>query len=294
MRTTYTSKYIIKKDFLSNQLKSFDIEPLFFSFYSKPMEKPFENDILTHFKISIVTKGIVRIKSKSYEYIVEPYDCVVFPPNMLYSIQPIENEEIEFYTIYFDLPKVQKNNFIHLFQLQTILCLKQFFTDHSLYYVAEKYREHCLNEQMTYQSVKLLLDQTFLKILKYIQLEGYQPFISSHYDTEEKVVSSCIQYIDNHSNDLITVQDLCTHLSLSQSYLYRCFMNYLHESPKKFIVQYQLKRTEADLMHSTKSISEIANQFGFSSVYSFCNIFKANYHMSPKTFRNQFRKDILQ
>lgn len=291
MRKTYSKQHIINKDFLSNQLRSFDIEPLFFYHYTNIIYQPLENDILTHFKIAFMIKGSVRVISHNYEYIVEPYDCIVFPPNILYTIQPLTHEEVQFYTIYFDLSQLQKKNFIHLFQLNSILYLKNFITEHSVYFIDESYKEHCVNQQMIYQSVKLLLDQTFLKIARFIQSVGYQPMSTQLFKTEEKVVSQCIEYCDNHMFDLITVQDLCIHLSCSQSYLYRCFMNYLHESPKKFIVQYHLKKTEADLIYSTLSISEIANRYGFSSVYSFCNIFKSNYKISPKTFRNQFRKE---
>lgn len=291
MRKIYSKKHIIQKDFLSDQLKSFDIEPLFFFHFKKVMDIPFENDILTHFKLSIITQGSVKIHSHSYQYIAKAFDCIVFPPNTLYSIESLTSQEVRFYTVYFDLSKTQRNNFINLFQLNSILYLQHFFTEHSVYYIEEKYEEHCLNHQMTYQSVKLLLDQTFLKILKHRQGQGYQPIAVQHHKAEEKVVSQCIQYLDNHVYDSVTVQELCQHLACSQSYLYRCFMNYLHESPKKFIVQYHLKKIENELIHSSLSISEIANSYGFSSVYSFCNIFKANYNMSPKSFRNQFRKD---
>ncbi|MEG0177700.1 AraC family transcriptional regulator [Anaerorhabdus sp.] len=288
MKKNLPANFLIQKDHLSDILSSFDFTPIFF-FYALHLEnKLLKNDILTRFKISFLITGTIKVSCNNITYELGPKSILLVPPSILHTIECISKEPVTFYTIYFDLPLQQRMKFIELFKLQQIQCIPSFLSDFTIKFIEDKYNGFLAKEPLTFQSIKILIDNCMLKLLRVIQnniVEANGKY--RHQYSEEKTVLKCIAYLDDNIYYNVTVDDLCGHCAISQSYLYRCFISYLNTSPKQFITTYRLNKIEVDLLQSSKSISEIAIQYGYSSVYAFSNSFKSFYHISPKDFRKQ-------
>ena len=58
------------------------------------------------------------------------------------------------------------------------------------------------------------------------------------------------------------------------------------KTPYEYLQKYRIEQAEALLRFSSKSISEIAEQCGFSDIYSFSHCFKRQVGIAPKEYRN--------
>ena len=107
--------------------------------------------------------------------------------------------------------------------------------------------------------------------------------------SQEQLVLNCHQFIMNNPHLSVTVEMLCDEFSVSQSYLYKCFKNVLGVSSKKFITNAQLDLTAKALVQTDKTITQIAQEYGYGNSFRFSNLFKKNYGISPSEYRKNNR-----
>ena len=101
-------------------------------------------------------------------------------------------------------------------------------------------------------------------------------------------ISECIQFITQHINEPLRVQNVADHIGKSRSYLSGRFKKELGFDISDFIMQCKLEEAKSLLRYSHKSLSEISSYLCFSSQSYFQNVFKKKYNMTPKQYRNKF------
>lgn len=99
-------------------------------------------------------------------------------------------------------------------------------------------------------------------------------------------ISAVAEYInDNYNNPSITNTSLARINNISEVYLRTLFLKYYGVTPHKYLMEKRLKSAENMLQDSNKSVSEIASDCGYMSVYHFCRAFKERFKMSPTDYR---------
>ena len=94
-----------------------------------------------------------------------------------------------------------------------------------------------------------------------------------------------IEYISNHVNKNISVQEIADHLGIERSTLSKKFKRELGFNISSFIMRKKLEEAKSLLHYSDRTISEISEYLCFSSQSYFQNVFKAKYGMTPKEYR---------
>ncbi|PTX91533.1 AraC family transcriptional regulator [Opitutus sp. ER46] len=84
-----------------------------------------------------------------------------------------------------------------------------------------------------------------------------------------------------------TIRELASQLGMSQSHLRARFAASCGVSLGRHMRGLRLERACGLLRMSSKRVSEIAEQCGYGSVYSFSRAFHAAYGLSPRAYRNQ-------
>jgi YesN/AraC family two-component response regulator len=108
---------------------------------------------------------------------------------------------------------------------------------------------------------------------------------SEQYDySSETYVDYALQYIKTNYRD-IKVNDIANYIGINRSYLTAIFKKKLDVSPQKYLVSYRLQKAAKLLKSTDMSITEIASEVGYVDSISFSKMFKQEYNMSPKTFR---------
>ncbi len=102
---------------------------------------------------------------------------------------------------------------------------------------------------------------------------------------QSAVINEAINYIFEHIDEDITVDDVARHCSYSKYHLMRMFKANTDEALYQFIKRVRLERSAWLLkVEKEKSITEIGVEYGYSSS-NFATAFKKHLNLSPADFR---------
>lgn len=88
----------------------------------------------------------------------------------------------------------------------------------------------------------------------------------------------------------LTLDDLSAEIDLSTWHFLRAFRSSFGETPHAFLTRLRLDRAKELLTITTRPVTEICFDVGFSSLGSFSTLFRRYVGMSPAAFRGQVRK----
>jgi AraC-like DNA-binding protein len=90
-------------------------------------------------------------------------------------------------------------------------------------------------------------------------------------------------------DETITLDDCALEAGLSPWHLLRSFRAAFGETPKEYLTRLRLKQAQHLLTVSTRSVTEVCLDVGFTSLGTFSLLFKRHVGCSPKEFRRQVR-----
>ena len=97
---------------------------------------------------------------------------------------------------------------------------------------------------------------------------------------------SCDFIRANAYKDKINISELAKEAALSVEHYIRLFKQYYGVTPKQYAITLRLERAAGLLEVTNKSISEISEICGFSSIFYFNKLFKQNYNTTPSKYRD--------
>lgn len=96
-------------------------------------------------------------------------------------------------------------------------------------------------------------------------------------------------YIYDHYNEQLTLDQISESVDLSASYLSALFAKYLKTSPINYQITLKLRSAKL-LLAKGEPVTKVARNVGFNSVHHFSRLFKKNFGMSPSQFAMVRRK----
>lgn len=114
-----------------------------------------------------------------------------------------------------------------------------------------------------------------------------EPAGESGKDADKERLHMALQFIQDHFQEEISLNDICKAASVSRSECCRCFKRNLQMSPMAYLIMYRVNAAAAQLEEGNKSITEIALDTGFTDDSYFCKIFKRYMQMTPLAYRKQ-------
>ncbi len=112
--------------------------------------------------------------------------------------------------------------------------------------------------------------------------------ISINYqEKNRKLVESIIEYTEyNFDNPDLSLKSISQIFGLSTTYLGKIFRSIQEEAYASFVTNYRLEKSKTILLHTTKTIHEIAQEIGFTNSAYYATLFKNTYGITPTAFRN--------
>lgn len=95
-----------------------------------------------------------------------------------------------------------------------------------------------------------------------------------------------IDYIDQHLEEKILVEDACRLVNFSYHYFIKYFKKTMGISFVDYIHLKRIKKAELLLLTTNKSILDICYEVGYSSIAQFYKLFKRQNQCSPKVFKD--------
>ncbi|MBR2189527.1 MAG: helix-turn-helix domain-containing protein [Eubacterium sp.] len=109
---------------------------------------------------------------------------------------------------------------------------------------------------------------------------GISPSARDHF-------SRILQYIHNHWQEPLSVSLLAKQEYISTGYLAKLFGELTGTTAMRYLAEVRMEHALEDLLHSDKSVTDIAYQNGFKNVNSFIRYFKSLYHDTPMQYRRR-------
>jgi len=113
---------------------------------------------------------------------------------------------------------------------------------------------------------------------------------SEHYS---KAIYLCLDYIDTHFNQKITLKNLSDHTGFNSCYLAVLFKKEIGVSFVNYLTNYRVNVSKALLTKSSYSYSQIAYSLGFCSQSHFTQVFRKHAGMTPKQYRMKYYNNNL-
>ena len=117
----------------------------------------------------------------------------------------------------------------------------------------------------------------------------YELLDKIYYENSKKHTphDSAIQFIaKNIQNSALSNICIAKQIGISEVYLRKLFLSYYHITPKQYVLDIRIRKAKQLLCDTPFSVTAIAEECGFSSVYHFCRAFKEKTGMRPTEYAN--------
>lgn len=187
-------------------------------------------------------------------------------------------------TVANDVLRMQKNYFISTYTLATRAAIKAGLPTAEAYQLSDLYI--CKLESLnTMSAVNQLFANAMLDITTLVQ--KHKESMHTHFLQDLDIpVRECILYVQQHTNQPLTVQSVADALGYHRAYLSSCFSNTMGFCLNEYIYRCKLEEGKTLLAFTNKSISEISSYLCFSSQSHFQLRFKKAFHVTPAEYRN--------
>jgi AraC-like DNA-binding protein len=88
----------------------------------------------------------------------------------------------------------------------------------------------------------------------------------------------------------VSLADCAAEAGLSPWHLLRAFRTTFGETPKEYLTRLRLERAQHLLAATTSSVTDICFDIGFTSLGTFCTLFRRRFGCSPTAFRRRARR----
>nr|WP_274529050.1 AraC family transcriptional regulator [Paenibacillus piscarius] len=96
------------------------------------------------------------------------------------------------------------------------------------------------------------------------------------------------QFIDNHAHEPLSLEQISASAGLSISRASSLFKAAFGQSPFAYCIEVRLKSAEQQVLYSTLSLEQVADNAGFQSYAHFCRMFRERYGAPPGEYRRSF------
>jgi len=242
--------------------------------YHKTREKDF---ILRHtnrncYSFALILSGQAQYNYGNKQIIAKEGDLLFLKKGETYTTHVTDEKGWEHIVISFN---VWDEENIKKFSFKTVNRPKRFKRFEDLFKLAFESFENANSagklqcKSIIYQIFALLLEEGEKQFFKKSKYEG---------------IKDAVYYIESNYKDKISVNTLANLSGYSISHFGRIFKEIYGVSPNDFINSFRIEKAKKMLRTEMFSLSEIAEECGFSNVYYFSRIFKQLTGITPKKY----------
>lgn len=230
-----------------------------------PKGRTFEMKNRHCYGLSFCLKGQITYTLNGKEYISDPEHAILLPQGQSYSLYG--NKEGIFPLIDFNC-----NSFItDTFKLFSVSDIDPFIKD--------------------FEKIKSLFLFDGNKPLIYSIFYGMIDRLIREQQPKNDILYSAIKFLENNiSNPELNNSLMAQKANISEIYFRKLFFEKMGVTPKQYILDVRMQKAKQLLTESEFSVSAIAEECGFTSVYSFSRAFKERTKCSPTEFAKNNKK----
>jgi transcriptional regulator GlxA family with amidase domain len=128
-----------------------------------------------------------------------------------------------------------------------------------------------------------------------IERRSQSPFMifKGQKEHEDDLVKTAQEYIEQHYQDKITVDELADMLALSRRNLERRFKKATANSIVEYMQRVKIEAAKTSLETSRENVNEVMYNVGYSDPKAFRTTFKRITGLSPLQYRSKYNRDLV-
>lgn len=234
-------------------------------------------------EILYVLEGNVDIRISERVYSAEAQDIILINSGEEHSFQMSEKGLVSLISLdYYELQRILKRS-KPSFLCNSVAEPEKNYSKHR--YILEAMLERCTDE--TQILVFASLYYSFLEVLKTNNLESDKVGQESGAHNRMK---KALEFVESHYMEQISLTELAEKEYMSVSAFSRLFRKESGSNFMEYLRKIRLEHAECDLIHTNKTVTEIAEDCGFANISSFNKSFKQKHMISPKEYRNKMSR----
>ncbi len=245
-----------------------------------------------YIEVIYVESGDIEIVVDSNRYVVESGGIILIKPQELYFVEAL-SQYSTFISLKIDLQELCQNRINNRHPVN-IECLADRELDLTRVYSYNEMSEtdigklvmECLDEWKEQKNgFEWIIKADIIKILVWILRSCLQeiPYNLSGNEGKE-CINRAIEYMDEHL-ETVTATELAEYSGLSYGYFLKVFKEETGVGFGKFIQDRRLNESQKLLLETSKTITEIAMEVGFSTTSHYIKLFKENVGITPNKYR---------
>jgi len=259
----------IKNDFL--------IDNIYASYYN--VKGPNYQSLLdyhNYYELIYVDNGIVTINCDNKAFDLEKYGLCIVNRNSKHFQSNFQKQTCSFLTIMFDSEK----------SLPISLFNKKIITNAQQIELINQFSKYSEGTNLSRNNLLIFTLNSLIALLLENGQDNFhkKPINPINHRYENELLASIVKEINDNIFDVITIDDLCKHFSISRSTLQHIFKENLDISPKKYINKLKLQKSRLLIKEGKYNISEIATMLGYNSIHYFSRTFTANFNITPSAY----------
>lgn len=218
-----------------------------------------------------VTKGSFRISVNGKKYKLGASDVFIAKKYAVMSGSVVGDEPCSFYSVSFD-STIEKYSDLYMKVIH--LASRSSYAEslfNNLYYFCTRGSEH----EFLGDSALALLMETIYE--------------SSEDQADKFRIHGIIDYINNHMNTSLNIEEIGGEFHYSHDYIGRLFKEEFNVTLKQYIIQRKLAVAKRLLTTSDMPVSQVGEAVGFTDISLFEKFFKYHVGQTPRRFRKSFK-----
>jgi len=160
--------------------------------------------------------------------------------------------------------------------------------------IEEVYQEYAEKNYGYELAVRADICRIFLWFLRKWNNQGVKMGVTSSVRNEDIVrLEGVLSYIDQNYMRTVSAEKMSKLCNMSYSYFSRFFKASIGRSFSEYLTYVRVTEAEKLLITSSKNVSQIAMETGFSNASYFITQFKRHRQMTPKKFKQRLRHDAI-
>lgn len=179
----------------------------------------------------------------------------------------------------------------HIFEKKENASVLKEFYQSVLILIANKYRQHnyeipeTLKEELYPYSLERCVNRQELqkKMYEFTRLIHEKILQESQ---KSELVEQVIEYLEHHYTEELNLNDIANEFFIAPNYLYKKFKEKKDMTVMQYLENIRMNKAVELLKNTNISVTMVAGMTGYNDSNYFSRIFKKNYGISPREFRN--------
>lgn len=241
----------------------------------------------SEFELLVATKGTLSVQLEETLYTLSEGEGLFINSGLIHMFTSVDHIDHGFIAIVFDF---------------RLIC-----TEHDTIY--KKYIQPIINGTLT---VPVILPAHICRLVHSIKdayenssfgfelhtkqslLQIFHSFVQNSEPTslpaqnsKSLLIKSVLDYVEKNYAENISLQDMAQYAHISKEYLCRIFNTMSDTTPVEYLNRYRVRQSSAMLVHTDKSVSDIALSCGFNNSSYFNKLFMRYMGCTPSEYRRQ-------